>query len=183
MKKLLALVLALVMVIGCTAALADKAGLGAVTNIAAAKNAADGNDGSQQINTTMCAVVLDDAGKIIAISFDVAQDSVKWNEKGEGTVEAVTDTPSKLEKKEAYGMKKTSADKGVITVNAELGGEWYEQAAFLEEYCIGKTYDEIVAGIAMGEDHYPTGVDVVVGITIHVNDFIDALAKAIANAK
>jgi hypothetical protein len=183
MKKLVALLLALVMVLGCTAALAEIHGMGSVTKIAAPKNAADGNDGSQQINTTFCAVALDADNKIVAVSFDVAQNTVKWNEKSEGTTPETDNPPTKLEKKEAYGMKATSAGKGSITVNAAAGGEWYEQAAFLESYCIGKTLDEVISGIAMGEDNYPTGADVVVGITIHVNELIEALGIAIMNAK
>jgi len=184
MKKLLALVLATTMLLSCTAALADIHGLGSVTSYNAGTAAADGNDGKQQINTTMCAVALDDDLKITFVKFDVAQNDVVWNDKGEPVVDPATaKTPTKDQKKEEYGMKARSAQLGIITVNETPGGEWYEQAAFLEEYCIGRTLDEIVEGIAMNEDNYPTGADVIVGITIHVNEFIEALSIAIENAK
>lgn len=187
MKKLLALVLALVMVLGCTAALAEKAGLGSVTSFGSSTASAvkaDEKDGAVQINTTMAAVVLNDDGTIKSVSFDVAQNSVKWDAEGQLKTDIATaDVRTKAEKKEDYGMKATSAGKAIINVNAEAGGEFYEQAAFFEAYCVGKTLDEVIAGVAMDDSHYPTAADVVVGITIHVNEFIDALAKAIENAK
>lgn len=42
MKKIVALVMALVMVLGCTAALADTYGLGISSSIGSSKDAADG---------------------------------------------------------------------------------------------------------------------------------------------
>lgn len=173
MKKLVALVLSLVMVLGCTAALADKVGLGSVTSIGSIADAADGANGKGQVNTTIAAVLVDDEGKVISVSFDVAQNSIVWDDKGAAVTEATTEAPTKLEKGDAYNMKPASP----------IGKEWFEQAAFFEEYCVGKTVEEIVAGIAADEAGYPTGADVVVGATMHLNEFVAALEKAIANAK
>ncbi len=176
MKKLVALVLSLVLVLGCTAALADKAGLGSITSIGSLGNADADNKGKGQINTTMCAVVVDDEGKIVSVSFDVAQNSINWDATGAVLTEANTDAPSKLDKKEGYNMKPASP----------IGKEWYEQNAFFEEYCVGKTLEEIVAGIAAEgstDGLHPSGADVIVGCTMQLGDFVKALEEAIANAK
>ena len=50
-------------------------GLGSVTTMSGAGAEAD-KAGSVTINTTMCALELDDAGKITAVSFDIAQNKV-----------------------------------------------------------------------------------------------------------
>jgi hypothetical protein len=183
MKKWVALLLALVLMVSCTAALADTYGLGSVTGRSDTNGDKDeGKNGQAQFNTTMAAVALNDEGKFIWVKIDVAQNTVQIDYEGQVVPAADLSFPTKEEKKEAYNMKATSAGRGNITVNAELGGEWYEQAAFFEEYCVGKTLEEVITGIAMVEN-YPTAPDVIVGITIHINEFIEALEKAVANAK
>ena len=62
MKKIVALVLALVMVLGCTAALADTYGLGISSSIGSSKDAADGKDGNAQVDSTVCALAVDADG-------------------------------------------------------------------------------------------------------------------------
>ena len=66
-------------------------------------------------------------------------------------------------------------------------GEWYQQAAALEEYCIGKTAAE-VAGMPLGENSHgyntaPAVEELKTTCTISVTDFLAALAKAAENVK
>ena len=75
---------------------------------------------------------------------------------------------SKQELGDDYGMRGASS----------IGKEWNEQADALAAYCVGKTYEEVVAGVAADEKGYPTSADVVSGCTMKVNAFLKALEKA-----
>lgn len=72
-----------------------------------------------------------------------------------------------MEKGLEYGMKGASP----------IGKEWDEQATFLADFCVGKTLEEVVAGVAE-VDGYASSEDVKAGCTMHVTDFIVALEKA-----
>ena len=172
MKKFIAMVLALVMVLGCTAAMAEGYGLGISSSIGSSKAAADGKDGNAQVDSTVCALVVDDEGKIVSCLFDVAQTKIGFSAAGEITADMSADVLSKQELGDAYGMKPASG----------IGKEWFEQADALAAYCVGKTYDEVVAGLAMDEAGHATDADLLTGCTMKVGSFVKALAKAYAQA-
>ena len=168
MKVAVASTLVVTMLAGCSgkpAAKYAKVGLGVVSSF---------NEETNQVNTTMATVALDKDGKIAYIDLDVAQ-STPTDEK-----KALTET--KEERGDAYGMKETSAKNGKI----ENGGEWFEQAAAFEEYCLGKTPAE-VAGMELEDYHGgkapATGTDLASKCTITVDDFLAAIDKAVANAQ
>ncbi|MCD7839986.1 MAG: hypothetical protein LUG46_05080 [Erysipelotrichaceae bacterium] len=167
MKKLLSTLAAFALVatalVGCksesaTAATYAQVGLGVVSSV---------EDG--EISTTFVAVGLDSEGVIQYIDLDVAQSTP-------GTDSEYTQT--KQERGDDYGMKDYSASLG----NIENGGEWYEQAEAFEQYCVGKTADE-VAATEVDENGYATGEDLTSSCTIHVTDFVEATTKACENAK
>ena len=152
-------------------------GLGSVTTMSGAGAEAD-KAGSVTINTTMCELELDDAGKITAISFDIAQNKVGFDAAGALTNELTGDHPTKKELGDAYGMKAATS----------IGKEWYEQAEALEAWCVGKTVEEVVAmpTYDKGDGHHtqvPDDVDLKSGCTIDVGGFLQALQKAADNAK
>lgn len=162
MKVAVASTLVVTMLAGCSstpAAKYAKVGLGVVSSF---------NEETNQVNTTMAAVALDKDGKIAYIDLDVAQ-STPTDEK-----KALTET--KKERGEAYGMKGASP----------IGAEWDEQAAALEEYCIGKTPEE-VAGMELTDYHGgkapAEGTDLAAKCTITIDAFLAAIDKAVANAK
>jgi hypothetical protein len=76
-----------------------------------------------------------------------------------------------LEKGADYGMKGASA----------IGKEWFEQSAFLTNYIVGKTAEE-VAAIAINDAGEATSADILAGTTIGIDSFKAAFAKAVANA-
>ena len=118
MKKIVALVLALVMVLGCTAALADTYGLGISSSIGSSKDAADGQDGKAQVDSTVCALAVDADGKIVSCLFDVAQTKIGFSAAGAITADKTAEVKSKQELGDDYGMRGASA----------IGKEWNEQA-------------------------------------------------------
>ena len=124
------------------------------------------------MDSTICALVVDDEGTIVSCLFDVAQTKVAFNAAGEITEDMTAEIKSKQEKGDEYNMRPASP----------IGKEWFEQANALATFCVGKTLEEAVAGIAIGEDGKPTGADVVTSCTMKVGDFVKALEKAYAMA-
>lgn len=75
---------------------------------------------------------------------------------------------------EDYGMKSTSASIGKI----ENGGEWYEQADYLQNYIIENGVD----AVELDESGYPTG-DLTAGCTINLTNIMATINEAIENAE
>ena len=175
MKKALALVLALVLVL-CSASALAATGVGMVTSVTTTAATAD-KAGTVSVNTTVCALTLDENGVITGIRFDVVQPKGSFDTAGAVVGDATSAPDSKVIKGDAYGMKKASA----------IGKEWFEQAAFLEEWCIGKTVEEVLGmpTAVKNEEHncVPAGEDVLAGCTIDVGSFLKALEIAAAGAR
>ena len=179
-KKVIVLVIALSLLVGSlmmAQASAETMGIGVYTPVSKADNAyeLDGDmyDGAVNADSTVCCVVLD--GNVIkAIRFDVTQFKVTVNAKGEVSGVAAGELiQSKGEKKEAYGM---------VAYAKAPAGEWYVQAAAFENYCIGKTVEEVL-GLELGEDGKILDADVKTTCSIIVSDLIKALERAVAEAR
>ncbi|MCL1964168.1 MAG: hypothetical protein FWF69_03805 [Firmicutes bacterium] len=179
MKKTLSVVLALVLCFGASLALADTFGLGIVTSIDASTPGyiEDGEayNGRAQVDSTICAVILDDKGVIVDIYFDVAQTRVDFTPEGEilSDLEAIQKT--KMEKRDGYNMRGRSP----------IGAELFEQVNALRAFCIGKTAEEVLGMKLTTEgDHAGASADadLATSCTITINEYLAALAKAVANA-
>ena len=170
MKKILAVALMTTLLLAIAATAMAATGLGSVTSVSAA-------DGSVSVNTTMCAVTLDDAGKIVAVQFDVVQPKAAFDATGAaGDFNAGPQTKKEL--KEGYGMKPASA----------IGKEWFEQAEALEAWCVGKTVEEVCAmkTFDRGDGSHtmvPDEADLKASVTVTVGDYLVSLQKAAAVAK
>ena len=177
MKKMLCVALVAAMLMTVAAGALAATGLGSVTTVSLTEATAD-KAGSVSVNTTMCAVTLDDEGKIVSVSFDVVQPKAAFDATGAASGELNAAPQTKVELGDAYGMK------GATTV----GKEWYEQAAAFADWCVGKTVDEVLGMPTYDKDdgHHtcvPDDVDLKASCTIDVGDFFEALTKAAANAK
>ena len=172
MKKIIALVLALVLTLGTTAALAAGYGLGVSTSIGSSKDATAEKDGTAQVDSTICAVVVDDEGKIVSCLFDCAQTKISYSAAGLITADKTAEIKTKHELKEAYNMKPASP----------IGKEWNEQATALAEYCIGKTLAEVLANVTSDETGHCNAEDLKASVTMSVGAFLTALEKAYTQA-
>ncbi len=181
MKRTLALLVAALLAAGTfTAASAELLGLGVVTGITG-QNAAQGEGGAKgnsQVNTTICALVLDDDGVIQDVRFDVLQAKVEFSGAGELVTDIAVSPQTKIEKGDAYGMKKASP----------IGREWFEQAAAFEAFCAGKTVEEVLGTPTYdkGDGHHtrvPDAPDLKTSVTMDIGDLLGALEKAAADAK
>lgn len=124
----------------------------------------ESNDTNLQYDSDYAVLTLDADGKITSCLIDASQAKCTMAD-GAFTV-AEGNFASKKELKEDYNMKGASP----------IGKEWYEQAAALEKFAVGKTPDELKA--AVGENGYPTDADLSAGCTILVSGIIDNIVKA-----
>ena len=159
MKKIIALSLAALLVLSMTSAFA-LTGLGSVTTVTVTAPTAE-KAGSVTVYTHVCALTLDAEGKIVGVDFDAIQSKAATD------ADLSTETQSKDELKEAYNMKAASP----------IGKEYYEQVNALEAWCIGKTVEEVLNGVAADD------ADLKAGCTIGIADYMTALQEAAAVAK
>lgn len=145
---------------------ADELGLGVVTNMSHSVNAGK-NPGLAEAYSTYVAITKDSKGKITSCVIDASQSKVNFNTSGKIITDLKVRVKSKNELAGSYGMKRVS----------KIGKEWNEQAAAFAKYVTGKTPDQ-VANIAVNKDGKPTGSDLLASVTISINDFQAALAKA-----
>lgn len=146
-------------------------GLTVESTVSPAENDDNGN-GSAKAAVTTCALLLDNEGKIISVSFDCIEASANYKTGGDVTWE--NNIKSKRELGSNYGVKKYSS----------IGKEWYEQVDALEDYCIGKTVSD-VSSMQMkevdGRQGVPAAAELSSSCTISCTQFIAALKKAEKN--
>jgi len=193
MKKLLAMLLALVMVLSLAACgtneepvdepadepvdapvdePADEPVDAAATytlGMGVSASTGSSKDGLAQADVTVAVVVLDAEGKIVSAQIDCAQTKVNFPE---GVLEDLTavDVRSKYTKKEDYGM----------LVASPIGAEWYTQVDALEEAVVGMTGADIDAlELVESNGHMiTTNETIYAGCTMDMTGFKAALVKA-----
>ncbi|MGI6752167.1 MAG: hypothetical protein ACOX4U_06055 [Anaerovoracaceae bacterium] len=148
-----------------------KTGLAVVTTAAKSVEAGDKN-GFAQADSTIVAVTVDEDGIITNCVIDSAQTQIEFSKDGKIVSDLGMVVPGKQELGNDYGMKKASS----------IGKEWNEQATALSNYVIGKTVNE-VKGIAINSEGGPADEDLASSVTVSIGGYIDAIEKAVANAK
>lgn len=152
-----------------------KTGVGSVVSVSPKDaDAAKEKGASAQISTTVVAATFDSEGKVVSATIDVAQQSGKFDLKGQADGEV--DLRTKNEKGDDYGMRGAS----------QIGKEVCEQHEALAAYWVGKTVEECVNMPVYEKDENHTAVpdveDLKSSVTITVGDYLKALQKAYDNA-
>ncbi len=123
-----------------------------------------------QVDATFAAVVTDAEGTIVAIDLDVAQSKCPKTDAGVFTAEGF-DNRTKTEKGPDYGM----------TVASPIGAEWDAQMAAFEAWAVGKTV-EYVTGVELvehnGHNVAMNEADLYAGCTMDITAFQAAVADA-----
>ena len=145
-------------------------GLGTSVSIADSKDAADGSDGTAQVDATIAAVTVDSEGKVVECKIDIAQTKIGISGSGAITSDLNAEYPSKRELGDEYGMKKASV----------IGKEWYEQADAFAAWTVGKTASEI-SGMSIDQG-LAGDADLAASVSIHVTGFQSAVLEAINKA-
>jgi hypothetical protein len=148
-----------------------KTGFAVITSIEKSKDAGEA-DGLAQADSVLVAVTVDAAGKIVDCVIDTAQSKANFNTAGEIVTPLDTEFKTKNELGANYGMSK----------NSSIGKDWFEQAAALADYVVGKTVEE-VKGIAVDAEGHATGADLTASVTVSISGYITAIEKAVANAQ
>lgn len=166
-----------------------KLGMGIETSVGKSKSAEDDNGAVAQVDTAIAVAAFDADGKVVGAINDHVQSTIKFDKAGKlATVSVDADgnevedktTPlaSKNEIKEAYGMKKAAA---------ETNKEWYEQAAALADWYVGRTVSEITSMKTREKDaNHPVVPDVPElegAVSIDVQSNFNTIEKAYNNAK
>ena len=156
-----------------------KTGLGTIISVSKSKSVAVENgkssDALGEADVTMVAVTVDSNGKIVGVCIDQAQPKVNFNAQGLLTTDISTVQKTKVELGDNYGMKKASG----------IGKEWYEEAAALGNWMLGKTAQQVLSmKTKQGGDHpgVPDEADLTSSVTISVTDILAAFNKAVSNA-
>ncbi|MBE5768996.1 MAG: hypothetical protein E7333_05325 [Clostridiales bacterium] len=171
MRKVISLVLALVLCLGCVSVMADEAvnvktGLSYVIDLSSSK------DGKAQANFVLTAVTVDDNGVIDAVAIDYVQAKVSFDETGKLTTDKSVAVQSKNELGDGYGMRPASS----------ISAEWNEQAAAFAAYCVGKTAEELT-NMGVDENGKATDADLIASCTLAVNEFLPGVLDAVAKAE
>lgn len=157
-------------VVAQTPASADgalKTGL-AIVPALSGKNATAEENGKVSYDVTIVAVTVDEAGVIQSCVIDSVGEDAAFDVTGAAAAEGTTEVLSKNEKGFDYGMVKYNA--------SAIGKEWFEQAAALAQFTVGKTMEQVKAG-------YSSDVDLATSATIKLGGYVDAMEVAVANAK
>lgn len=145
-----------------------KTGLAIVTDISGSENAKQAD-----YDVTLVAVTVDDNGVIQDCIIDSIGTKVTFDATGTITSDLTADILSKNELGDAYGMKQYAGSKY----------EWYEQAAALANYAVGKTVDELKNGAIDESGKAPAGSDLASTATIYLGGYVSAIEAAVNNAK
>ena len=156
-----------------------KLGMGVVVDTASSASATADKAGTAQVDATVAAVVLDNAGKIVACRLDAVQNKITVN--ADGTISVPETFKTKMELGDDYNMAKYGQSMdwnkdGVVK-------EWYEQAKAFEAYVVGKTVAEVEAiatQVVEGYGYVIAADDALLsaGCTIQITDFKNAVVKA-----
>ena len=120
-----------------------------------------------QVDSVIAVAAFDAEGRVVDVVIDTAQTRVNFDEELQVASDPAAEIKTKVELGDDYGMIKAS----------DIGVEWYEQIAALEEWMVGKTVAEIKA-LSLTEQGAPDDVDLAASVTITVTDYIAALEKA-----
>ena len=151
---------------------AVKTGLAIIASVGKSTSAAADAEGIADYDVTVAAVNVDENGVITACYLDSIGASVKFGADGVITSDITASVLTKNELGDSYGMK-------------AYGGatyEWYEQAAALANYAVGKTVEELRAG-AVNEAGKAADADLASTATIYLGGYVAAIEAAVANAQ
>ena len=140
--------------------------------IAGAEAGSGDENNTIEYDVTLAAVLVDDNGVILDCVIDSLGATVAYDKTGAIVTDLAAPLLTKNELGDSYGMK-------------AYGGatyEWYEQAAALADFAVGKTVEELRSG-AVNESGKAADADLASTATIYLGGYVAAIEKAVANAQ
>lgn len=151
---------------------AVKTGMCISVNASDSTGASADAEGEVKYDVTVVAVLVDNNGVIVDCLIDSIGTSVKFDQGGVITSDLNAEILTKVELGDHYNMKLYGGAKY----------EWYEQAAALADYAVGKTVEELKNG-AVGETGYAVDADLASTATIYLGGYVSCIESAVASAK
>lgn len=151
---------------------AVKTGLYIGTGLGESKNASAEEEGVVKYDVTVVAVTVDDNGVIRSCIIDSVGAEVKFDAAGAVTSDVKAQVLTKNELGENYGMK----------LYAGSAYEWYEQAAAVAQYAVGKTAEELKSGV-VNESDKAVDADLASVATIKIGSYVDGIIAAAESAQ
>ena len=140
-----------------------KTGLAILPNLSKSASTTAEAEGKAEFDVTVVAVTVDENGVIQNCVIDSVGTSAAFSAEA-GTAEVQTKNEQGFE----YGMVKYNA--------SSIGKEWFEQAAALADFAVGKTVDQV-------KGNYSADVDLATSATIKLEGYVGGIEAAAANAK
>lgn len=140
--------------------------------VAGAETGTKDDNYTVEYDVTLVAVLVDDNGVIQDCVIDSLGATLTFDNSGAIVTDLAAAVLTKNELGDSYGMK-------------AYGGatyEWYEQAAALADFAVGKTVEELRAG-AVNESGKAADADLASTATIYLGGYVQAIEKAVANAQ
>ena len=148
-----------------------KTGVAIVASALESKDAGDA-DGEAKYDVSVVAVTVNGGGVITNCIIDSIGTSVLFDVSGNIVSDLTAPIQTKNELGDAYNMKLYG---GAVA-------EWYEQAAALASFAVGKTVEELRAG-AVDETGHAVDADLATSATIYLGGYVDAIENAVFNAQ
>ena len=149
-----------------------KTGVAIVASALESKSAAADAAGEAKYDVTIVAVTVDDNGVITDCIIDSIGTSVAFDAAGVITSDLTAAIATKNELGDEYNMKLYG---GAVA-------EWYEQAAALASFAVGKTVEELKTG-AVDETGHAVDADLATTATIYLGGSVSAIENAVFNAQ
>lgn len=138
------------------------------------KNAAAEENGMVTYDVTIVAVTVDENGIIHNCIIDSVGAEAAFDAAGVPVAPGTVDVQSKNELGFDYGMVNYNA--------SSIGKEWFEQAAAVAEYAVGKTVEQLKNG-AVDESGKAKDADLATKATISIGGYVKGIEAAVANAR
>ena len=148
-----------------------KTGLAILADVSGSQNAGEKN-GKAQFDVDLAAVLVDENGVIVDCKLDSLGATLEFDGKGAITSDLTKALQTKNELGDGYNMKLYAGSKY----------EWYEQAAAVAKYAIGKTAEQLKNG-AVNEAGKASDADLAAVATIAIGSYVDAIVAAAENAQ
>ena len=152
---------------------AVKTGLYIGTNISGTTAATAEENGKADYDVTLVAVTLDDKGIITDCVIDSLGTSVAFDAAG---------LPTGFDPEAAIQTKNELGDNYGMVAYGGAKYEWYQQAAALADFAVGKTVEELKSG-AIDDSGKAADADLASTATIYLGGYVAAIEKAAANAQ
>ena len=150
-----------------------KTGLAIVTGISKSTPATAEANGKADYDVTVVAVTVDNEGIIHNCIIDSIGTSAEFAAAG-NPVDIAPDNTMAANSVQVLTKKQLGYDYGMVASGSKY--EWFEQAAALAQFAVGKSVEEVKGG-------YSDDVDLATSASIYLGGYVAGIEAAVANAK